>query len=457
MTLWTQLQIFDSAPCWRTPSIYSIAETIMKWTSLSIALVIFIAGCDNSVDIQDSQTESEEAVLTQLSLSQQTADFSLAVDAAESLTQEDPGQGQGPPRRVRNELATLGRVLFYEKQLSSNGSVSCASCHRQAEGFADSRTFSPGFEGVLTNRQAMSVANVRFYRSGRMFWDERAESLEAQALEPIQHPGEMGLTLTEAVERVEAQPYYSALFQNAFGDDAVNPERIAEAIATFERSIVTTNSRYNQWLAAGGNNADLARGRGGPGDGGPRNGGPGNGGPGNGGPGNGGPGNGGPDNNNGNTADGNIAPDPALISQFFSDQEDLGRRLFFSPRTQCSRCHAGRAFVGDRPRNNGLDLDTSADQGAGDGRFKMASLKNIELTAPYMHDGRFQTLEQVVQFYNNGIQDHPDLDNRLTNRRGNPIRMNLSAEERDALVAFMKMLTDETLATEERFSDPFLN
>ena len=137
-------------------------------------------------------------------------------------------------------------------------------------------------------------------------------------------------------------------------------------------------------------------------------------------------------------------------------QEDLGRRLFFSRRTQCSTCHRGKTFTGDIPRNNGLDIDSADDEGAGEGRFKMASLRNIDLTAPYMHDGRFQSLREVVEHYNSGIQAHPNLDNRLRDRQGRPIRMNLSNTDIDALVAFMRTLTDETLATDDRFSNPFI-
>jgi len=442
----------------------------MKRTSLFVALLILLAGCDNSLESDRFQTESEDAVATQLNLSSEPANFAIAIEDAELLIDDNspllvPDLG---PRG--NSLARLGRVLFYEKQLSQNGTISCASCHKQSDGFADSQRFSAGFDGGLTSRQAMSVANVRFYRSGRMFWDERAESLEAQALAPIQNPVEMGLTLEEAVQRVEDQPYYEALFVDAFGDAVVTSDRIAEAIATFERAIVSTNSRYDEWLRAGGNNADVVAGQGGgnPGIGGGNRGGRGrNGGPGGrvgpngaGGPnGPGGPrGQGGPGpagiNPPRGPADGVQGAQPIGI---LTVQEDLGRRLFFSRRTRCSTCHSGNAFVGDRPRNNGLDLDTSADEGAGNGRFKMASLRNIEMTAPYMHDGRFSTLDEVIEFYNNGIQAHPNLDNRLTNRQGNPVRMNLNQNERDALVAFLKALTDESLATEERFSDPFNN
>ena len=246
----------------------------------------------------------------------------------------------------------------------------------------------------------MSVANVRFHRNGNMFWDERAMSVEEQALMPIQDEAEMGLSLEELVARIEAAPYYDDLFEQAFGSAEVTTDRIANAIAQFERSMVTFNSRF-----------DAAR-RG-----------------------------------------ANVQPGQDLPG--LSAQENRGRRLFFSGQTQCSNCHRGDLAVGDQARNNGLDINTDADQGAGRGRFKTASLRNIELTAPYMHDGRFATLRQVVEFYNRDIQPHPDLDNRLK-QNGRPRRMNLSGQDIDALVAFLESLTDPTLATDVRFSDPFV-
>jgi len=396
------------------------------------------------------------AIEARLNLPQQPIAFTEAAIFADQLLQSPQPELDLGDRRLLNARATLGRVLFYETQLSKNGTISCASCHKQEEGFSDSRRFSIGFDGEQTERQAMSVANVRFYGSGRMVWDERAENLAEQALEPIQHPVEMGMTLEEAVQRIEDQPYYAALFIRAFGDDAVTTERIGLALSNFERSIVSLNSRYDQALAAGLINQNGPGGQaGGPGVGegtgqagpggqaGPRGG---RGRQGQGGVGQ--PGQGGPPQQGGLSPE---APVPVLTAL-----EDQGRRLFFSPRTQCSTCHRGNAFVGDIPRNNGLDLNTADDQGAGNGQFKMASLRNIELTAPYMHDGRFSTLLEVVEHYNSGIQAHPDLDNRLKNRRGLPIRMNLTEQEKQALVSFMRALTDHTLATEERFSNPFV-
>lgn len=369
----------------------------MRHTTL-IALFFLLIGCDDAMT--EAGTEEAPQLAARLDLPTEPFDYASEMVPGFVRPQADDEDNTPAFNRVTDWGATLGRVLFYDTELSANRTVSCASCHQQEHGFADPVPLSIGFAGEQTARNAMSVANVRFYRNGNMFWDERAMSVEEQALLPIQDRAEMGLTLEELVTRVDAAPYYDDLFERAFGSDEVTPARIANAIAQFERSMVTFNSPFDQ----------ARRGMNGP------------------------PG-------------GDLAELSAL--------ENQGLQLFFSGRTQCSNCHRGDLAVGDQARNNGLDLNTDADQGAGNGRFKTASLRNIELTGPYMHDGRFSSLREVIQFYNNGIQAHPNLDNRLE-RNGQPRRMNLSNQEIDALVAFLEALTDPTLATDVRFSDPFI-
>lgn len=146
---------------------------------------------------------------------------------------------------ITNDGATLGRVLFYDKNLSKNNTVSCASCHRPDQSFSDSAVLSLGFNNALTARHSMPVLNLRFYKSGKMFWDERAASVEKQALVPIQSSVEMGLTLAELESRVKALSYYPPLFQKAFGSSQIDSVKIAKAIAQFERSIVTYQSKYD--------------------------------------------------------------------------------------------------------------------------------------------------------------------------------------------------------------------
>lgn len=312
-----------------------------------------------------------------------------------------------------NEGATLGRVLFYDKKLSANGTISCASCHKQEKGFSDDATFSLGFEGGTTRRHSMSLINARWYGRGRFFWDERAATLESQVLMPFQDPVEMGMTLEEVVSAVQSQPYYPALFEEAFGTSEINSDRIARALAQFVRSIVSVNSRYDE----GRQSVNI----------------------------------------------------PTADFPNFSASENNGKRLFFLPVPLggggCVGCHSTEAFINpdNGTTNNGLDAASTDDLGVFEainnpaflGAFKAPSLKNIALTAPYMHDGRFRTLEEVVEHYNSGVQDHPNLGGALRDENGQPIRLNLTAQEKTGLVNFLKTLTDEEISRDVKFSDPF--
>lgn len=326
---------------------------------------------------------------------------------------------------LSNDGATLGRVLFYDRHLSANDTIACASCHRQENGFSDPAEFSEGFEGGLTGRNSMSLANSRFYENGRFFWDERAATLEDQVLMPIQDQVEMGLTLDELVAKVAAQPYYPPLFQRAFGDPEVTSERIAAALAQFVRSMVSYRSRFDEGLAQVG--------------------------------------------------------DIAVAFPNFTDAENLGKSLFLDERGGCAACHLGNpppppggpdrplanqaVFFVLGPVNNGLDSDAVAtDPGVGghtgdpddQAAFKSSSLRNIELTAPYMHDGRHTDLVKVIEFYSFGVQPHSNLDRRLRlPGSSEPRRLNLDNGEIAALVAFLRTLTDGPFISDPIYADPF--
>ena len=301
--------------------------------------------------------------------------------------------------------ATLGRVLFYDKRLSTNQTISCASCHQQSSGFSDPRRFSVGFDGSLGTRNAMGLSNARWYQRKHFFWDERAATLEDQTLMPIQNPVEMGMTLDLLTNRLAAEPFYTNLFAQAFGSTAITTNRISFALAQFVRSIVSTQSKYD--IGATNNFAN------------------------------------------------------------FTAQENLGRQLFFgrtgNPPPSCAVCHATDNFVPTTPlNNNGLeypyvDLGVGGVTGLANqkGQFKVPSLRNIALTAPYMHDGRFTNLAQVVAFYNSGVVSNPNLSPPLIGPGGTPLRLNLSAAQQAALVAFLNTLTDPNLATDAKLSDPF--
>src|SRR6185295_14903648 len=152
---------------------------------------------------------------------------------------------------VTDAGATLGRVLFYDKRLSTNGTVSCSSCHQPQHGFSDPRKFSVGFNGGLTGRNSMGLNNARYYARGHFFWDERAATLEDQVLQPIQNSVEMGMTLPALVTRLSAEPFYTNLFANAFGTPVVDTNRISRALAQFVRSMVSTRSKYDAGVPVG--------------------------------------------------------------------------------------------------------------------------------------------------------------------------------------------------------------
>jgi cytochrome c peroxidase len=314
------------------------------------------------------------------------------------------GQDNMPTNNVTTDAgATLGRVLFYDKRLSTNQTVSCASCHQQEHGFSDPRPFSVGFNGGLTGRNSMGLSNARWYQRRSFFWDERAATLEEQVLQPIQNAVEMGMTLEALTNRLAAEPFYAELFTAAFGTSEVTTNRISRALAQFVRSIVSTQSRYDAGIPVGFAN--------------------------------------------------------------FTPQENLGRQIFFGQvgNATCLACHGTDNFVpGPAINNNGLEFPF-ADRGLGgvtglpqdDGKFKVPSLRNIERTAPYMHDGRFATLEEVVEFYNSGVVDNPNLSPPLRVPGGAVRRLNLTATQKAALVAFLRTLTDTSLLTAERYADPF--
>lgn len=325
--------------------------------------------------------------------------------------------------RITNAGATLGRVLFYDRKLSANGTVACAACHIQEHGFSDPARLSEGFAGGRTRRHSMGLTNARFYETGRFFWDERAGTLEEQVLMPFQDEIEMGLTLERLESLVRAQAYYRPLFHAAFGSSEVNSDRIARALAQFVRSLVSIDTKYD-------------RGR-------------------------------------------SQASNPRAAFPNFTDQENEGKRLFMTNggvgRTPCTVCHQSEAFVTPgRPRgrneftgasNNGLDLRSNDDLGVAEttnngrdtGKFKSPSLRNVAERAPYMHDGRFGTLEAVIDHYSTGIQAHSNLAGALRQRGGSAEQYRFTEGEKAALLAFLHTLTDTTILSHEMFADPFVH
>lgn len=311
--------------------------------------------------------------------------------------------------------ATLGRVLFYDKKLSLNDETACASCHLQENGFSDPEQFSIGFEGGLTGRNSMGLTHARYFPNGKFFWDERAETLEAQALMPIQDPVEMGMNLEDLEVKLASTEYYPPLFEDAFGDQTINSERIGMALAQFVRSIESYNSKYDLGIS------QIIDG-------------------------------------------GGMEPPNSQPFPNFTEQENLGQTIFFSEELgNCIACHTAQLFISPVSQNNGLEIEYS-DNGIGEangnnldnGKFKVPSLRNIGLTAPYMHDGRFEGLDEVIQHYDNGVLPHPNLAPDLrVDGNGPPKSLGLDQNQKDALIAFLLTLTDSTMITDERWSDPF--
>jgi cytochrome c peroxidase len=288
-----------------------------------------------------------------------------------------PGSGDPPSK------AQLGEKLFFDPLLSKDRSVSCASCHIPQFGLADTIAFSKGIHHTPTKRNTPGITNL----SGRpnFFWDGRAASLEDQALQPIINPDEMGLPIEEAVQRLNDQESYRLYFQQVFNSPATT-KNVLQAIAAYERTLETANSPYDRYIA--GNDSALT---------------------------------------------------PSAIRG----------RLLFIGKANCNNCHSGEDFTADRFKNIGLYNGTTlSDAGRFEatkdsshrGFFKVPSLRNVAVTAPYMHNGMFKTLEEVIAYYNepnNIVHDGINRDLSLNKP------LNLSKEEMTDLENFLVALTDD--------------
>jgi len=376
--------------------------------SLATFVTILIIACSKN----ETEIQQEDTLAKYLNLPGTPYTYANPSMPAYLLAPPIQGQVNTPAdNQITDWGATLGRVLFYDKTLSKNKTISCASCHKQANSFSDFTALSKGFDGGSTGRNSMSLIDAKYYPNGRFFWDQRAATLEQQVLMPIQDLVEMGITLDTLVKRVQDQPYYSTLFTKAFGNNVVNSNTISKALSQFVRSIVSYQSKYDQGRQA------LP------------------------------------------TAP---APPPNAVFANFTAQENRGKEIFLSPIGGCAPCHGSETFTAPEAKNNGLDA-TVTDRGFGtvtsnaadDGLFKVTSLRNVELTAPYMHDGRFTTLEQVIEHYNSGVKNHPNLSPQLKLPNGQPRLLNISANDKAALVAFLKTLTDRNVTSDVKYSNPF--
>ncbi len=319
---------------------------------------------------------------------------------------------------ITDKGATLGRVLFHDKRLSRNDTVSCSSCHDQSRAFSDTAIASSGMNGS-TGRHSMRLINARFSNEARFFWDERAATLETQTTQPIQDHVEMGFSgasgdpsFADLVTKLSAIDDYRVLFAMTFGDAGISEARVQLALAQFVRSIQSFDSKF-----------DLGRAQ----------------------------------VNNINTNFSN-----------FTASENAGKQLFLTAPSPlgtpaagagCAACHAAPEFAIDpNSRNNGVTARIGG--GADLTNTRSPSLRDLvgpggQSNGPFMHDGGFTTLAAVINHYNAIPGDNTNLDPRLRRPGGNTQNLNLSAQQKSDLAAFLGTLTGTTVYTDEKWSDPF--
>ena len=306
------------------------------------------------------------------------------------------------------EGVALGRWLFYEKRLSGNDSMSCASCHRPSSSFADPNSYSTGIDGISGNRNAMALINLGWDKF--FFWDGRAATLEQQILEPVPNPIEMHQSWTDAVYKLNLDIEYRNRFYRAFGEPGIDSIKVAKAIAQFIRTMISGASKFDVMYKY----------------------------------------------------ENGVALSSAELStlQSITPSEWDGYDLFKSLNgADCFHCHNGPLMRVKKYSNNGLDANFT-DLGRGSvtgnpedyGKFKVPTLRNIALSAPYMHDGRFQTLDQVIEHYSSGVSISPTIDPLIefANQGG----VQLSAIEKKNLKKFLLTLTDSSFITNPAFKDP---
>lgn len=297
------------------------------------------------------------------------------------------------------EGVTLGRKLFYDPILSKNEEQSCSSCHQQEFAFATQDQFQQGVDGQFGDRNSMALVNLAWGRD--FFWDGRANSLEEQALQPVTNPIEMATTWPEVLSKLNAHDEYPQLFKSAFNVDVIDSMDVAKAIAQFERTLVSGNSRFDAIY---------------------------------------------------NRQQGS-----------FTDAEGRGLVLFNSEEADCFHCHGLGGLITDNEfRNNGLD-EVLTDMGrynftgvdSDRGKFKIPTLRNIAVTAPYMHDGRFFSLRDVIDHYSDHVQaNSPNLDPLMELVANGANGAELSEADKDDLEAFLNTFTDQEFLTNPDFADP---
>ncbi|WP_198659380.1 cytochrome-c peroxidase [Winogradskyella aurantiaca] len=286
------------------------------------------------------------------------------------------------------EGIALGRRLFFDRILSGDGSQSCASCHQPQLAFSDDNPTSRGIEGELGTRNTMPIFNLAWNYSERFAWDGKELSLERQVLEPVSNPIEMNSDWDEVIDRLNAHPDYPTLFNQAFPNEPISADLVTKAIAQFERTLISANSKFDRYL---------------------------------------------------------------LGEVSLTANEENGLNVFMDEaRGDCFHCHGSPnnpLWTDNDFHNNGLDA-TFTDLGLGaitgdptdNGKFRSPSLRNLAYTAPYMHDGRFDSLEEVIDFYSEGLQASPTIDPLM--KKIDQGGVQLTDQDKADLIAFLLTLTD---------------
>lgn len=316
---------------------------------------------------------------------------------------------EGNPTTV--EGLALGRRLFYDPILSADSTISCQTCHEPERAFTDGKPISTGLGGRLGRRNSPSLTNVGYLHM-TLFWDGRASDLEAQALHPIADQNEMGGSWPLVISKLRRHPYYQEAFKTAFNLENIqqlNPDHVGKALAQFQRSLISADSKYDR----------VVRG------------------------------------------EAAYTEAEALGAAIFFDLGDEPETKWFQqvPTGECAHCHTAPHFTNQRFFNNGLDeiydLNAFKDKGRGAvtankyeyGLFKTPGLRNVSLTAPYMHDGRMATLEEVIEHYDRG-------GNYAENRSANIAPLALTAAQKTGLLAFLQTLTDTSFVNNPDLSAP---
>ena len=347
---------------------------IITLTALFLLVILFqFCSKNDSLLVSSKATTPIISFTTYNYLDTYPAHVQAALTATDNMTSNNP---------ITNAGANLGRVLFYDKQLSRNNTTSCGSCHQQQNSFSDSIILSRGLDGATTSRHSMSLLNIRFYQSGKMFWDERAVSVEKQALQPIQNHVEMDVTLAQLEAKVKDLPYYPSLFQKAFGSTLIDSVLIAKALAQFERSIVTYQSKYDRVKQG---------------------------------------------------------------LETFTTAEATGEQLFLTvpANRTCASCHTPPMFITSSP-SAPFGLADTNDIGINNrDNFKSGSLRNISIRSNLFHNGSVANVKAMLSAGNPG-----------SGKQAIPLHF-LRTADISNMMAFLNTLTDNSILTEPKFSDPF--